>query len=221
MKNVCAAAAPAAAVPGQTQRAVHHLPLNWTISPTAMEYPFDEILGDTFLFYEAQRSGAISTAPGGNRVKWRGDQLLDDGQDVGLDLSGGSYEAGSAVPLFHSCAPPTAPLCSLQYLGAPGWGSAVRAGCMFAWHGARTDITATSYVVLWPYGTSRYAQKLQALGMQLTGYQASLAEHIDLRGTPYNHKRHMHHTTRAHESNFLLSVCTDPTVSVMLSCGGR
>jgi hypothetical protein len=77
------------------QAAVHHFTLNWTVDATLMEYPFDQILGDTFLFYEAQRSGAISLAPGGNRVKWRDDQLLDDGQDVGMDLSGGSYEAGS------------------------------------------------------------------------------------------------------------------------------
>lgn len=67
-----------------------------------MEYPFEEILGATFLFYEAQRSGAISTAPGGNRVAWRADQLLRDGADAGLDFSGGSYEAGSAPPLPHA-----------------------------------------------------------------------------------------------------------------------
>ena len=65
-----------------------------------MEYPFGEILGATFLFYEAQRSGAVGAAPGGNRVEWRGDQLLRDGADVGLDLSGGSYEAGSALPFL-------------------------------------------------------------------------------------------------------------------------
>ncbi|NJR43618.1 MAG: hypothetical protein HC767_14185 [Akkermansiaceae bacterium] len=63
-----------------------------------MEYPFDEVLGQAFLFYEAQRSGVISKAPGGNRVTWRDDQLLKDGNDVGMDLTGGSYEAGSACP---------------------------------------------------------------------------------------------------------------------------
>jgi endoglucanase len=74
---------------------VHTLGLPHALDPSAMDYPFDKVLGDTFLFYEAQRSGPISTAPGGNRITWRGDHLLDDGMDVGLDLSGGHYEAGS------------------------------------------------------------------------------------------------------------------------------
>ena len=88
--------------PYKPAKHVHSLVLSHSIDTSMLKYPFDEILGDTFLFYEAQRSGAISTAPGGNRVTWRGDQLLDDGQDVGLDLSGGSYEAGSvasSIPL--------------------------------------------------------------------------------------------------------------------------
>jgi endoglucanase len=55
------------------------------------------MLGDTFLFFESQHSGNLSAAAGGNRVKWRGNQLLDDGKDVGLDLSGGMYEAGSTL----------------------------------------------------------------------------------------------------------------------------
>lgn len=62
-----------------------------------MDYPYATILGDSLLFYEAQRSGNLSAMPGGNRVPWRGDQLLDDGSDVGLDLSGGYYEAGSML----------------------------------------------------------------------------------------------------------------------------
>lgn len=98
--DACAVAEPEPVI--KVQRSVHHLTLNWTIEPKLMEYPFDEILGDTFLFYEAQRSGAISQAPGGNRITWRDDQLLDDGQDVGMDLSGGSYEAGSAPHTSHS-----------------------------------------------------------------------------------------------------------------------
>jgi Glycosyl hydrolase family 9 len=64
---------------------------------SAMDYDFGEALGLSMLFYEAQRSGKISDMPdGGNRVTWRGDQLLRDGQDVGIDLTGGYYEAGSA-----------------------------------------------------------------------------------------------------------------------------
>ncbi|TAG45785.1 MAG: hypothetical protein EAZ30_14780 [Betaproteobacteria bacterium] len=42
-------------------------------------------------FYEGQESGALSP---GNRVPWRGPSHLDDGADVGRDLSGGWYDAG-------------------------------------------------------------------------------------------------------------------------------
>ena len=41
------------------------------------------------LFYEAQRSGAL---PADNQISWRGDSSLDDGNDVGLDLSGGWHD---------------------------------------------------------------------------------------------------------------------------------
>ncbi|RXG70392.1 Endoglucanase 7 [Armadillidium vulgare] len=41
------------------------------------------------LFYEAQRSGYL---PSDNRFDWRGDSALTDGQDVGLDLTGGYYD---------------------------------------------------------------------------------------------------------------------------------
>jgi hypothetical protein len=75
--------------------AVHTPALKHAINVAAMDYPYATILGDSLLFYEAQRSGNLSTMPGGNRIPWRGDQLLDDGSDVGLDLSGGYYEAGS------------------------------------------------------------------------------------------------------------------------------
>ena len=80
--------------------AAHSLPLAHSLDLAAMKrtsgHAYDQILGDTFLFLEAQRSGALSAMPGGNRIAWRGDQLLDDGSDVSLDLSGGYYEAGSA-----------------------------------------------------------------------------------------------------------------------------
>ena len=41
------------------------------------------------LFYEAQRSGKL---PENQRVKWRGDSGLQDGQDAGYDLTGGYYD---------------------------------------------------------------------------------------------------------------------------------
>ena len=51
------------------------------------------LLGNGLFFYEAQRSGRL---PSTNRVSWRNDSCINDGQDVGLDLSGGYYDAGSA-----------------------------------------------------------------------------------------------------------------------------
>jgi endoglucanase len=49
------------------------------------------LLGNLLYFYEAQRSGKL---PSTKRVWWRNDSALNDGQDNGLDLSGGYYDAG-------------------------------------------------------------------------------------------------------------------------------
>lgn len=49
------------------------------------------LLGNLLYFYEAQRSGRLPTT---NRVSWRNDSALNDGSDVGLDLSGCYYDAG-------------------------------------------------------------------------------------------------------------------------------
>lgn len=49
------------------------------------------LLGESLYFYEEQRSGKL---PSTNRVAWRNDSALDDGKDVGLDLTGGYYDAG-------------------------------------------------------------------------------------------------------------------------------
>ncbi|CAL4104840.1 unnamed protein product, partial [Meganyctiphanes norvegica] len=57
-------------------------------------YDYDEVLHASFLFYEAQRSGKL---PADHRVPWRGDSATNDGSDVGLDLSGGYYDAGDFV----------------------------------------------------------------------------------------------------------------------------
>jgi hypothetical protein len=45
----------------------------------------------SILFWEAQESGHLSA---GNRLSWRGPAHTDDGQDIGLDVSGGWYDAG-------------------------------------------------------------------------------------------------------------------------------
>ncbi|KAG7165866.1 Endoglucanase E-4-like 17, partial [Homarus americanus] len=49
----------------------------------------------SFLFYEAQRSGHL---PEDQRVEpWRWDSAMDDGADVGHNLTGGYYDAGDHV----------------------------------------------------------------------------------------------------------------------------
>jgi len=58
------------------------------------------LLGNSLFFYEAQRSGRL---PDTNRVSWRNDSCINDGQDVGLDLSGGYYDAGSAYKFNPFC----------------------------------------------------------------------------------------------------------------------
>ncbi|KAI9574524.1 glycoside hydrolase family 9 protein [Boletus coccyginus] len=55
---------------------------------------WSSLLGGLLYFYEAQRSGKL---PASNRVKWRNDSALSDGQDVHLDLTGGYYDAGDYI----------------------------------------------------------------------------------------------------------------------------
>ncbi|OCH90734.1 Six-hairpin glycosidase [Obba rivulosa] len=64
------------------------------------------LLGNLLYFYDAQRSGKL---PADERVSWRNDSAVSDGQDVGLDLSGGYYDAGDYI----KC---TFPLASLAIL---------------------------------------------------------------------------------------------------------
>ncbi len=58
------------------------------------DYNYGEALQKSILFYELQRSGDL---PEKTRCNWRGDSGLDDGADVGLDLTGGWYDAGDHV----------------------------------------------------------------------------------------------------------------------------
>ena len=62
-------------------------------------YDYSEILSKSIWFYESQRSGKL---PANNRVPWRGDSALDDGKDVGLDLTGGYYD-GMHSTAFDYC----------------------------------------------------------------------------------------------------------------------
>ncbi|GAA4458963.1 glycoside hydrolase family 9 protein [Phytohabitans houttuyneae] len=60
----------------------------------APAYNYAEALQKSLFFYEAQVSGR---KPSWNRVSWRGDSALSDGSDVGLDLTGGWFDAGDHV----------------------------------------------------------------------------------------------------------------------------
>lgn len=73
----------------------HHI----HIDDLAMDY--NEVLHASLLFYEAQRSGKL---PADNRIPWRGDSGLKDGCDVGIDLSGGYYDAGDNVKFGYPMA---------------------------------------------------------------------------------------------------------------------
>ncbi len=64
------------------------------VASAAPAFNYGEALQKSVWFYDAQRSGKL---PAGNRVSWRGDSALSDGADVGLDLSGGFYDAGDHV----------------------------------------------------------------------------------------------------------------------------
>ncbi|MCY7539443.1 glycoside hydrolase family 9 protein [Bacillus pumilus] len=68
-------------------------------------YNYVEVLQKSLLFYEAQRSGKL---PKRSRLNWRGDSGLEDGKDVGHDLTGGWYDAGDHVkfglPMAYSAA---------------------------------------------------------------------------------------------------------------------
>jgi len=55
---------------------------------------YGEALQKSLFFYDAQRSGVM---PDNFRINWKGDSALDDGKDVGVDLTGGFYDAGDHV----------------------------------------------------------------------------------------------------------------------------
>lgn len=69
------------------------------------KYNYGEALQKSLLFYELQRSGDL---PDETRCNWRGDSALKDGQDNGLDLTGGWFDAGDNVkfnlPMAYSAA---------------------------------------------------------------------------------------------------------------------
>ncbi|KAL0949673.1 hypothetical protein HGRIS_009711 [Hohenbuehelia grisea] len=74
-------------------------PLAGAVSSNSSDSPnpqWSTLLGNLLYFYEAQRSGPVSSARI-RRVDWRNDSALDDGKDAGVDLSGGYYDAGDYI----------------------------------------------------------------------------------------------------------------------------
>src|SRR5690606_15381111 len=80
-----AATPPASAAPSPAASAA---PAPAATATSAAEPNYAEALQKSLFFYDAQRSGDL---PDDFRVSWRGDSALDDGADVGLDLTGGWY----------------------------------------------------------------------------------------------------------------------------------
>ncbi len=78
------------AIPGMTPGIVMPTP----VPPSAEKLDYAEALQKSLYFYDAQRSGRL---PSDFRVEWRGDSGLEDGADVGVDLTGGYYDAGDGV----------------------------------------------------------------------------------------------------------------------------
>ncbi|ADL52515.1 glycoside hydrolase family 9 protein [Clostridium cellulovorans] len=64
-----------------------------TEAAAAPKFDYSDAFGKSIMFYEANWSGKVEN----NRFDWRGDAFLKDGADVGLDLSGGFFDAGDHV----------------------------------------------------------------------------------------------------------------------------
>jgi endoglucanase len=60
----------------------------------APAFDYGEALQKSMFFYQAQISGR---KPAWSKVSWRGDAAMADGSDVGLDLTGGWFDAGDHV----------------------------------------------------------------------------------------------------------------------------
>ena len=65
-----------------------------TDPPPPLPYDYQDVLGKSLLFYEAQRSGPL---PADNRIPWRGNSAMNDRGENGEDLTGGYYDAGDHV----------------------------------------------------------------------------------------------------------------------------
>ncbi len=87
-----------AGIPPDDIEVVSEPPTPPAVDPVAAS-PFDasdygEVLGLSMDFYYAQYSGDLADD---HPIAWRGDSALQDGADVGRDLTGGWYDAGDHV----------------------------------------------------------------------------------------------------------------------------
>ncbi|MEM8676823.1 MAG: glycoside hydrolase family 9 protein, partial [Cyanobacteria bacterium P01_G01_bin.67] len=62
------------------------------------QFSYGEALQKNFLFFEANRSGALGPD---NRLEWRQDSTTKDGSDVGRDLTGGYFDAGDHIKFIQ------------------------------------------------------------------------------------------------------------------------
>ncbi|MEL7520508.1 MAG: glycoside hydrolase family 9 protein, partial [Cyanobacteria bacterium J06553_1] len=65
------------------------------------QFAYGEAVQKNFLFFEANRSGAL---PADNRLEWRSDSTTNDGSDVGRDLNGGYFDAGDHIKFIQPMA---------------------------------------------------------------------------------------------------------------------
>ncbi len=76
------------------------VPEQFSVCAASGDYNYDEALQKVLYYFNAQRSGDLPEVrgkmPGQNRVEWRGDSYLNDGDLLGIDLSGGWYDAGDS-----------------------------------------------------------------------------------------------------------------------------
>lgn len=72
------------------------------------------LAGNALLFFEAQRSGEL---PPDNRVPWRGDSSLFDGQQHAptLNLTGGWHDAGGSIKASMPFCASVRTLCCCQH----------------------------------------------------------------------------------------------------------
>jgi len=92
----------------------------------APAYDYGQVLEYSLKFYEAQRSGKL---PSDNRIPYRGDSAMNDGQSEGHDLTGGYYDAGDFVKFGF---PMAASITNLAW-GMIDYGAAYEAAGQMEW----------------------------------------------------------------------------------------